>query len=226
MDTGDEHEHHARSVAEAVRPHAAADPSIQLWLDEHDSRPARSSMDLHPLPTLAAELLALHNAPPRLTAHLTLVHDVAVRLLAKLSKRFTTLTVDHAAVAFGAATHDIGKAFVVQELTGTGHSHEQRGEALMLTWNVPAHMARFARTHGLPPDSTDLTLEDLLVQAADTAWKGKRSEALDTALAKAIAAATGTAAWEAFGVVDDVLTALAEDADDRLEHQARFSVTT
>jgi len=118
-------------------------------------------MNLQPLPKHVTELLLQHNAPPRLTAHLTLVHDVALQLLTKLATRTPRLAVDRDAVAFGAATHDIGKALVVEELSAPGKTHELRGEALMVTAGVEARLARFARTHGLPPDAQRLTLEDL-----------------------------------------------------------------
>jgi hypothetical protein len=98
-----------------------------------------AALDLAPLPADVASLLARVSAPPRLVAHLTLVHDVALRLLPSLKKAWPQLEVDADAVAFGAATHDIGKASVTAELSAPGSSHEALGEALLLAagWSCP-----------------------------------------------------------------------------------------
>ena len=59
-----------------------------------------------PLPSRARELLETLGAPPRLGAHLRVVHDVALSLTGWAAGR---TSFDAAAVLFGAATHDIGK---------------------------------------------------------------------------------------------------------------------
>ncbi len=41
-------------------------------------------MHLEPLPSEVADLLSQLDAPPRLAAHLTLVHDIACKLTARL----------------------------------------------------------------------------------------------------------------------------------------------
>jgi hypothetical protein len=61
-------------------------------------------MKLRPLPPIAADLLAIVGAQPRLVAHLTLVHDVALQLVPAFQRAFPALVVDEAAVLFGAAT--------------------------------------------------------------------------------------------------------------------------
>ncbi len=136
------------------------------------------SLRLHALPAFSANLLEDLRAPPRLVAHLTLVHDVAVRLVSLLRKRWPQLSVDAQAVAFGASLHDVGKAVVQQELSQPGHRHEALGEELLLARGVAPALARFARTHAEAPHE-GLSLEDLLVTLADKVWKGAREESLE-----------------------------------------------
>jgi hypothetical protein len=181
-----------------------------------------AALDLVPLPADVALLLAGVNAPPRLVAHLTLVHDVALRLLRSLKKAWPQLEVDADAVAFGAATHDIGKVRVPSELSAPGASHEALGESLLLAAAVSPARARFARTHGLPP--AELDLEDALVALADKAWKGKREKDLEDRVVALLAALTGAPAWDVFIRLDGIVARLARDADARLQWQGRFSI--
>jgi len=151
-----------------------------------------------------------------------LVHDTAIQLSTHVKNTWPSLSFDAESVAFGAASHDIGKARIVEELSRPGKLHEEVGERLLLEHGVPASMARFARTHGA--ELAGLQLEDMLVVLADTCWKGKRDKALDDAVVRVLTAASGVAAWDAFLKLDDILTALARDADKRLEFQALFAV--
>lgn len=164
------------------------------------------------------ELLEQERAPPRLVAHLTLVHDVAVRLLRAL--RQTQVKVDGQLVRLGAATHDVGKARVRSELSQRGRAHEAVGESLLLEAGFDSATARFARTHGVAPDDPALTFEDLLVQAADSLWKGRRDQRLDTAIVRHL----GEPAWQHFLVWDDLASTLTARAADRLAWQRRFSI--
>ena len=161
------------------------------------------------------ELLEQERAPPRLVAHLTLVHDVAIRLLRAL--RHTP--VDGTLGRLGAATHDLGKARVPSELSAPGTTHEALGVTLLLDAGMST-VARFARSHGLAPDDPSLTLEDLLVQAADTLWKGKRDQHLDAAIVRHL----GEPAWQHFLTWDEIAGRLTAHATDRLEWQRRFSI--
>ncbi|MFD7454334.1 hypothetical protein [Kitasatospora sp. NPDC059827] len=72
--------------------------------------------DLPPLPTDVAELLRSVDAPPRLVAHLALVHQVAEQVVEFCAAE--GLAFDHHAVRYGAATHDIGKVVHPEELSG------------------------------------------------------------------------------------------------------------
>lgn len=181
---------------------------------------------LLPLPLLARRLLTELGAPPRLVAHLHLVHDVAVRLTDHCSKALPKLRLDKDAVAFGAATHDMGKALFPAELSGAGSRHELAGEAWMIAQNVEPQLARFARTHGLDAEEKSLALEDLLVITADKLWKGKRVAALEERLIRELARATSEDYWDVWSPVNTHFDKLAEHADRRLAWQGRFSAHT
>jgi hypothetical protein len=177
-------------------------------------------MKLRPLPPIAADLLDTVLAPPRLVAHLTLVHDVAAHLVPAFQRAFPALVVDEGAVFFGAATHDIGKALAPSELSEPGKTHERLGEDLLLRHGIVPSLACFARTHGLPVEDDALTNEDLLVILADTVWKGRRDGRLEDVITKALTR-SGTPAWQAFDRLDAILTNAASGADARLAWQQR-----
>ena len=177
------------------------------------------TLNLRPLPEGVPALFDTVGAPPRLRAHLTLVHDVACAIVDALEAKWPKLSYDRAAVLFGAATHDIGKAVHREELSGPGSQHEDVGSSLLLAHGVPDHLARFARTHG-PRCADALTIEDLLVRLADAVWKGKRDDDLEKHLANLVARQQGIAAWDAFMVLDDALGVIAGGADERIAWQA------
>jgi hypothetical protein len=171
---------------------------------------ALTDPSLRPLPDTAAELLRDLDAPPRLGAHLRLVHDVAWSLTDAIGRRWPTLDFDTTAVLFGAATHDIGKVVHVAELSGPGSEHEHEGEKILLRYGVPAALARFAGSHRTW-DAPGRDTEDLLVTLADKLWKGRRVAGLEELMAER----TG---WELPAMLDD----LALGADERLAFQASF----
>ncbi|CAN5924317.1 hypothetical protein BH11MYX4_BH11MYX4_04560 [soil metagenome] len=104
---------------------AGAQPGTPLGAAAEGPTPA--PLDLAPLPSEVTHLLAGLGAPPRLAAHLRAVHDVALRLTVALPLAWPALTIDAAAIAFGAATHDIGKALHLGELTGPAASTRAGG---------------------------------------------------------------------------------------------------
>lgn len=175
--------------------------------------------DLRPLPPEVVALLDRAEAPPRLRAHLRLVHDVSVQILDGLEARGSAAGVDRRAVEFGAATHDIGKARRPEELSGPGSKHEPVGRALLLEFGVAPELARFAATHCLWNDP-GITLDDLLVSLADNAWKNKRLTELEDLVVAALAARSGRERWEEFMALDEILTAIGDGADERLACQA------
>ena len=178
---------------------------------------------LRPLPVAAAEVLRDVGAPPRLVAHLRAVHDVAAELVAWVLGRDGDVALDEAAVLFGAATHDIGKALYPAELSEPGSEHEHAGRDLLLAHGLSAELARFAASHATWDASTEL--DELLVSLADKVWKGKRVEELEDLVVARLAAASGRAVWEEFLELDTVLTRLGERADARLAYQMGFPVS-
>ncbi|MBL8915057.1 MAG: HD domain-containing protein [Archangium sp.] len=166
-------------------------------------------------------MLLRADAPPRLWAHLTLVHDVSLKLSNAITRAWPAWTFDRALVSFGAATHDLGKALFRAELSEPGHAHEAAGERFLLENDIDPARARFARTHA--SWSRESSREELLVSLADKIWKGKRESELETLVIESISDATGAERWEIFERLDAVLTKLGEQADSRLEWQNGFA---
>ena len=179
------------------------------------------SLALQPLPDRAAGLLEELQAPPRLAAHLRLVHDVAFRLAGWADTRHPALVYDRAAMLFGAATHDIGKVVFPAEITGPGSAHEEAGRRLLLSHGISPALARFAATHASWADP-GMGTEDLMVSVADKAWKNKRVTELEDLLVARLAQASGQDAWQEFADLDTLLVAIGDGADDRLAFQASF----
>jgi len=195
----------------------------ELALLRAATAPTPAPLDLAPLPADVTRLLADLSAPPRLAAHLRAVHDVALRLLAALPLAWPALGIDSAAVAFGAATHDIGKTLHPSELTGSGSWHEADGYDLLVDRGISLARARFARTHARW-NADDATLEDQLVALADKIWKGRREEDLEDLIIAHLARASGRPAWEVFSRLDEILEHIAANADERLAFQGSFDV--
>lgn len=171
------------------------------------------------LPHEARRLLTTLNAPPRLVAHLTLVHDAASEILEHLQGRWPDFSVDRDAVLFGAATNDIGKVRHPDELVQDGRLHEQDGPALLQRLGVTAERSRFARTHGTRMNEPSVTAEDLIVALADECWKGSRHAELESQIASHIANSQGIERWEVFLALDDIRTKVDIGADKRLVWQ-------
>ncbi|CAM5335363.1 phosphohydrolase [Streptomyces avidinii] len=176
------------------------------------------------LPEQVSALLRALAAPPRLAAHLRLVHDVACELADWLAEFSPALTFDREAVLFGAATHDIGKTVHTDELSGPGSAHEPAGRELLLAHGFTAARSRFAATHA-DWSASGVSVEELLVSLADKVWKGKRVTGLeDLLIDHLVRAAPGTARWEAYLALDASLARIAEGADARLAFQAAYPV--
>ena len=137
------------------------------------------------LPAHIIVMLENLDAPPRLIAHLQLVHDGAVQLTEGLDESFPNLNYNREEVLIGAATHDIGKIIYPDELTQSGDQHENAGVGLLIQQGFTDDQARFARTHG--KWQTTEQLDDLLVTLADKIWKGARVEALEMNVTEQIA---------------------------------------
>ena len=87
---------------------------------------------------------------------------------------------------------------------------------MLLEHGVAPNVARFCWTHAAWTQS-EMTLEDLLVAAADKLWRGKREAELEQRLVSTIATASGVPDWEAFSQVDEIFAQVAADGDERLE---------
>ncbi|HMA36486.1 MAG TPA: HD domain-containing protein [Chloroflexia bacterium] len=181
------------------------------------------SFQVRPLPEDVQQLLHTLQAPPRLVAHLTLVHDVAGQLCTAWPRYWPQVAVDQEAVLLGAATHDAGKVRYPEELNGPGTQHETIGPSLLIAHGIPAQYARFAQTHGTWQQTTMVNIEDLLVALADTIWKGKRNEDLELRLAGLIADVCSAETWQVYMQLDELITRITEDADKRLAWQERSS---
>jgi hypothetical protein len=178
--------------------------------------------DLRPLPPVVVELLRGLDASPRLLAHLVLVHDVAAHLLEALAETWPHLPIDAGAVLLGAATHDIGKVRVPEELTGPGTTHALLGQQLLEEHGFSTELARYARTHETWIEEPDMAPEDLLVALSDYLWRGKRDAALEGAVTSWITNAVSATPWAVFLDFDDIATDLAQDAPRRLHWLAQF----
>jgi hypothetical protein len=161
--------------------------------------------------------------PPRLGAHLRVVHAAACEITEQLEKRFPELEFDRDAVLFGAAVHDVGKTLYPAELSERGKAHEQAGYLLLLSCGVEERYARFAYTHAAW-DGPGIGAEDLLVALADKVWRARRMLELEALLVVRLAAVSGRERWEVFGMLDEILDAIALEADDRMAFQSRHPV--
>ena len=180
--------------------------------------------EYRPLPPEALDIVQQLSAPPRLVAHLVLVHDAACTLIERISAEFPETQFDPELVRFGAATHDIGKIVHPEELIESGkHRHQRSGLELLQSLGIPPERARFAWTHG-NWNSDDITLDDLIVALADKSWKGKRIEALEHRTTEFLNAATSRPQWACYAELDEMLQLLTRDADKKLAWQASFSI--
>jgi hypothetical protein len=144
-----------------------------------------------PLPDDVAALLDRLRAPPRLIAHLKLVHNVATQIVTGICRQWPALEFDEPGVLYGAATHDIGKILHPEELSAPGSRHEEAGALLLLQHGVSSWRAHFAWTHGQWCNVPRPLIDDLLVALADTIWSGKRNLDLEQCIAAEIGQAVG-----------------------------------
>lgn len=170
-------------------------------------------------PRDALALLALLGAPAHLVRHHELVVEAAELLIRELRRSFP-VRFDAQRVLVGAALHDAGKIRHPSEMSVPGNAHEREGEAMLLAHGVAPNVARFCWTHGAWTTS-ELTLEDLLVAAADKLWRGKREPELEQRLVEALSNSSGLPAWEAFSRADELFSQVAAQGDERLDRSRR-----
>jgi hypothetical protein len=180
-----------------------------------------SELGLRRLPSKVEDLLDQLNSPPRLVAHLALVHDVAAEVLAFLSSSWPSLPIETERVLIGAATHDIGKTRHPEELDAAGNQHEAAGRTLLRECGWDESLARFAVTHA-EWQGADAVLEDRLVALADAVWKGKRVEKLEERIAAEIADCLRLSLWDVLPPLQEHLDEIASRSAQRIEWQRKF----
>ena len=180
-----------------------------------------NSLNLLSLPNKTEVIFRRLPIPPRLYAHLLLVHDVANKLIEAITGIWDNLKIDENLVLFGAATHDIGKCIYTNELSEEGHKHEPEGKHLLISLGVPEEKAKFAFTHATWSEKS--SIEELVVSLADKVWKGSRIQDLEDLLIKKISTEIKTEQWEIFDLLDSIIEDIIKDYDKRLYFQNNFS---
>ncbi|MFJ8582938.1 phosphohydrolase [Micromonospora sp. NPDC093277] len=165
------------------------------------------------------------NAPPRSAAHLRAVHDVAAQLTAWLAARYPALVIDREAVLFGAATHDIGKAVHVEELSGPGSRHEPAGQQLLLDAGIDPYLPASPRrlpVGGRPPSSSKTC------SSASPTRSGKPSASPTSNNSSSTGSPplSGRSPGSLFLNLDDHLDKIAADADHRLAFPNGYPTAT
>ena len=175
-------------------------------------------MKIIELPKKVTSLLEHYEAPQRLIRHLTIVHATAFYLSEQLNNTWQQLPFNIAEILFGAATHDIGKVIVTDEIYQEGKLHEVKGFALLKQHGFSDSEARFTITHGNWKAETNM-LEDLIVCLADKVWKGKRIPELEEEIVKRISTTIYVDFWEVFMQFEAILEKIVIGADDRIAWQ-------
>ena len=179
-----------------------------------------NSLNLLPLHSEVEVIFKELAIPPRLYAHLLLVHDVAHTLIKAITNTWNNLNIDENIILFGAATHDIGKCIHINELSEKGHKHELEGKHLLISLGVSEEKAKFAASHATWSEKS--TIEELVVSLADKVWKGSRIQDLEDLLIEKIASEIKTEHWEIFSLLDSIIENITKDADKRLSFQNNF----
>ncbi len=175
-----------------------------------------------PMPTHDSfSLLLSLNAPPRLMHHARMVLGVAEELSTALHPWGVSL--DTKVVLAGAVLHDAGKVAVPDELSASGHQHEEQGRRLLLAHGVPPEVARICVSHAQWA-TMDCSLEELLVALADKLWKGKREDDLERRVVAQAAERSGRALWEVFTDLDSRFDSIAAHAPLRLAESRHVPV--
>ena len=175
-------------------------------------------MELRDFPKELTELLEILNAPERLKRHLSIVHATAFEILEQLKVEWPTLEMNQELILFGAATHDIGKTEITDELFKSGKRHELAGMTILLNHGFTKEQSRFALTHGTWQDE-NLKIEDLLVALSDKIWKGSRIDDLEKLVGQKLSYFLNCDYWDVYGKLDSILSQIALGADEKLNWQ-------
>lgn len=176
-------------------------------------------MIIKDLPEELMALLINLNAPERLHKHSRIVYSTAAELLQKLKDKWPALELDEELILFGAATHDIGKCVVPEELNESGKLHEAAGLKLLMDQGYPQEKVKFCITHGAWP-SENLYIDDLFVILSDKIWKGTRIYQLEEMIALKLYTLLKIDFWDIHAVLDEIITEITLEADKKLSWQA------
>ena len=177
-------------------------------------------MELLDLPKEVAELLEILNSPERLKRHLSIVHTTAFEIVTQLKLEWPFLEMNQELILFGAATHDIGKSEITDELFESGKRHELTGMTILLNHGFTKEQSRFTLTHGNWQDES-LKIEDLLVALSDKIWKGNRIDDLEKLLGQKLSSMLNCDYWDVYGKLDSILSQIALGADEKLNWQGQ-----
>ena len=172
------------------------------------------------LPTEVEELLEILDSPLRLKRHLGIVHTTAVEILTQLKTAWPNLEINRELILFGAATHDIGKTEITDELYESGKLHELAGMRILLNHGFTNEQSRFALTHGNWQDES-LKIEDLLVALSDKIWKGNRIDDLEKLVGQKLSSILNCDYWDVYVKLDSILSQVALGADEKLNWQGQ-----
>ena len=177
-------------------------------------------MELIDLPNEVDELLEILKSPERLKRHLSIVHTTAFEIVTQLKLEWPILKLNQELILFGAATHDIGKSEITDELFESGKRHELTGMTILLNHGFTNEQSRFALTHGNWQDES-LKIEDLLVALSDKIWKGSRVDDLEKLVGQKLSSMLNCDYWDVYGKLDSILSQIALGADEKLNWQGQ-----
>ena len=160
------------------------------------------------------DFLKALGASEKLIRHVILVGEAAELLIEKLNH--LNVSFDEKFVRLGVAFHDAGKILHPEELSIPGKKHELDGQALLIAEGVDQQLAHSCVSHG-QWQLMDCTLEEILVALADTLWKGKRDEKLETRVIEEISKQLGFERWELFLELDSSFESIASGGAERLK---------
>lgn len=170
------------------------------------------------LPEEITKILKEKNAQGRLVRHLEIVHQTADLLLEAILRIWPNIKLNTGEILFGAASHDVGKVIVTNELYDKGSKHTQDGYRLLLKYGFTHQWARFALLHEDWNDK-ERTLEEQLVSLSDNIWCGRRIDELEELVGQKIALLLGVDYWTVYPELDTILTELEKDSEKRLFYQ-------
>lgn len=161
----------------------------------------------------AYKFLRKLGAPDRLILHSQLVCEAAQKIIEQISR--LGIMINKPLILFGAVLHDAGKIRYPEELAGAGNRHEEAGESLLVECGISPDIARFCKSHG-QWQTMDCSLEEYLVAASDTVWKGKRDSELEKRIGDIVTKRTGRDKWEILIELDALFESIASEGHKRL----------